>query len=182
MQQRNIKLLSEIHRKLTLKGWEKLQSKRAEKVIEAPLQKFKVFEDVLSLIRFNRDMKLLVETENYLRLVKYQPGRIEFQLTKEASSDLPSRLSKKLKSWTGEYWGITIVNEGGGPTITEQRNKSTQDLHVQVMKNPMVKLVLENFPGSIINEVHLQKPEIKEAITDELINNEEEWDPFEDND
>ena len=39
----------------------------------------------------------------------------------------------------------------------------------------MVKLVLENFPGSIINEVHLQKPEIKEAITDELINNEEEW-------
>jgi hypothetical protein len=50
------------------------------------------------------------------------------------------------------------------------------------MKNPMVKLVLENFPGSIINEVHLQKPEIKEAITDELINNEEEWDPFEDND
>ena len=34
MQQRNIKLLSEIHRKLTLKGWEKLQSKRAEKVIE----------------------------------------------------------------------------------------------------------------------------------------------------
>ena len=155
---------------------------RAEKVIEAPLQKFKVFEDVLSLIRFNRDMKLLVETENYLRLVKYQPGRIEFQLTKEASSDLPSRLSKKLKSWTGEYWGITIVNEGGGPTIAEQRNKSTQDLHVKVMKNPMVKLVLENFPGSIINEVHLQKPEIKEAITDELINNEEEWDPFEDND
>jgi DNA polymerase-3 subunit gamma/tau len=154
---------------------------RTEKVIEAPLQKFKVFEDVLSLIRFNRDMKLLVETENYLRLVKYQPGRIEFQLTKEASSDLPSRLSKKLNSWTGAYWGITIVNEGGGPTIAEQRNKSTQDLHAQVMKNPMVKLVLENFPGSIINEVHLQKQEIKESISDELINNEEEWDPFEDN-
>ena len=34
MQQRNVKLLTEIHRKLTLKGWEKLQSKRAEKVIE----------------------------------------------------------------------------------------------------------------------------------------------------
>ena len=34
MQQQNIKLLTEIHRKLTLKGWEKLQSKRAEKVIE----------------------------------------------------------------------------------------------------------------------------------------------------
>ena len=34
MQQRNLKLLTEIHRKLTLKGWNKFQSKRAEKVIE----------------------------------------------------------------------------------------------------------------------------------------------------
>jgi len=34
MQQTNHKLLTEIHRKLTLKGWEKLQSKRGEKIIE----------------------------------------------------------------------------------------------------------------------------------------------------
>jgi integrase len=34
MQLKNHKLLTEIHRKLTLKGWEKLQSKRGEKVIE----------------------------------------------------------------------------------------------------------------------------------------------------
>ena len=33
MQQQNIKLLTEIHRKLTLKGWEKLQSKRADNII-----------------------------------------------------------------------------------------------------------------------------------------------------
>ena len=46
-------------------------------------------------------MKLLVEVESYLRLVKYQPGRIEFQLTTEANTDLPSRLAKRLKFWTG---------------------------------------------------------------------------------
>ena len=34
MQQTNHKLLTEIHRKLTIKGWEKLQSRRGEKVIE----------------------------------------------------------------------------------------------------------------------------------------------------
>jgi len=33
MQSSNPKLLTEIHRKLTLKGWEKLQQKRAEKII-----------------------------------------------------------------------------------------------------------------------------------------------------
>jgi len=155
---------------------------KVKEIIEDPLQQFKTFEDVVSLIRFNRDMKLLVETENYLRLVKYKPGRIEFQLTQEASIDIPSRLAKKLKSWTGENWGITIVNEGGGPTIGEKRDASKQNLHLKVMKHPMVKSVLENFPGSNIHEVHVQNLPLGNSDNDKiLISQEEEWDPFEEN-
>ena len=155
---------------------------KVKEIIEDPLQQFKTFEDVVSLIRFNRDMKLLVETENYLRLVKYKPGRIEFQLTQEASIDIPSRLAKKLKSWTGENWGITIVNEGGGATIAEKRDASKQNLHLEVMEHPMVKSVLENFPGSNIHEVHVQKLQLENSDNDNiLISQEEEWDPFEEN-
>ena len=155
---------------------------KVKEIIEDPLQQFKTFEDVVSLIRFNRDMKLLVETENYLRLVRYQPGRIEFQLTQEASIDIPSRLAKKLKSWTGENWGITIVNEGGGATIGEKRDASKQNLHLKVMKHPMVKSVLENFPGSNIHEVHVQNLPLGNSDNDKiLISQEEEWDPFEEN-
>lgn len=156
---------------------------KVEEIIEDPLQQFKTFEDVISLIRFNRDMKLLVETENYLKLVKYQPGRIEFQLTQEASTDLPSRLAKKLKSWTGKNWGITIVNEGGGPTIAEKRNANKQSLHLEVMEHPMVKSVMENFPGSNIHEVHIQKLPLENSDSDEmLVSQEEAWDPFEEDD
>ena len=155
---------------------------KVKEIIEDPLEQFKTFEDVVSLIRFNRDMKLLVETENYLRLVKYQPGRIEFQLTQEASIDIPSRLAKKLKSWTGENWGITIVNEGGGATIAEKRDASKQNLHLEVMEHPMVKSVLENFPGSNIHEVHVQNLPLGNSDNDKiLISQEEEWDPFEEN-
>ena len=155
---------------------------KVKEIIEDPLEQFKKFEDVVSLIRFNRDMKLLVETENYLRLVKYKPGRIEFQLTQEASIDIPSRLAKKLKSWTGENWGITIVNEGGGTTIAEKRDASKQNLHLEVMEHPMVKSVLENFPGSNIHEVHVQKLPLENSDNDNiLISQEEEWDPFEEN-
>ena len=156
---------------------------KVEEIIEDPLQQFKTFEDVISLIRFNRDMKLLVETENYLKLVKYQPGRIEFQLTQEASTDLPSRLAKKLKSWTGKNWGITIVNEGGGPTIAEKRNANKQSLHLEVMEHPMVKSVMENFPGSKIHEVHIQKLPLENSDSDEmLVSQEGTWDPFEEDD
>ena len=155
---------------------------KVKEIIEDPLLQFKTFDDVVSLIRFNRDMKLLVETENYLRLVKYQPGRIEFQLTPEASSDIPSRLAKKLKSWTGENWGVTIVNKGGGPTIAEKRDASKQNLHLKVMEHPMVKSVLENFPGSNIHEVHIQNLQLDTSDNDKiLISQEEEWDPFEEN-
>jgi DNA polymerase III subunit gamma/tau len=155
---------------------------KVKEIIEDPLQQFKTFDDVVSLIRFNRDMKLLVETENYLRLVKYQPGRIEFQLTPEASSDIPSRLAKKLKSWTGENWGVTIVNKGGGPTIAEKRDAGKKNLHLKVMEHPMVKSVLENFPGSNIHEVHIQNLQLETSDNDKiLISQEEEWDPFEEN-
>ena len=37
------------------------------------------FEDVVELIRRMRDVKLLVDVENGVRLVSYAPGRIEFE-------------------------------------------------------------------------------------------------------
>jgi DNA polymerase-3 subunit gamma/tau len=43
------------------------------------LAAFPDFESVIELIRRMRDMKLLLEVEEHLRLVRYSPGRIEFQ-------------------------------------------------------------------------------------------------------
>ena len=44
-----------------------------------PLARYATFEDVVALIRARRDMSLLVEIENGVRLVRYAPGRIEFE-------------------------------------------------------------------------------------------------------
>ena len=148
-----------------------------------PLSHYATFQDVTSLIRFNRDMKLLVEVESYLRLVKYQPGRIEFQLTTEANTDLPSRLAKKLKFWTGANWGISIVNDGGGLTISEQREIETKNLHSLALKNPMVKSALENFPKAKIQEIYTQTSEVEKSEDEAYLTSyDEEWDPFEEND
>ena len=148
-----------------------------------PLYHYATFQDVTSLIRFKRDMKLLVEVESFLRLVKYKPGRIEFQLTDEANTDLPSRLAKKLKFWTGENWGISIVNKGGGLTISEQRDIETKNLHALALKNPMVQSALENFPKAKIQEIYTQTLEVEESDDEEhLTSYDEEWDPFEGND
>jgi DNA polymerase-3 subunit gamma/tau len=116
-------------------------------------------------------------------LVKYQPGRIEFQLTTEANTDLPSRLAKKLKFWTGANWGISIVNEGGGLTISEQRDVETKNLHSLALKNPMVKSALENFPKAKIQEIYTKTSEGDKSDDEaNLTSYDEEWDPFEEND
>ena len=48
-----------------------------------PLSDYPDFDSVVALIRARRDMTLLVEVETNLRLVRYSPGRIEFQPTEK---------------------------------------------------------------------------------------------------
>ncbi len=117
------------------------------------LTRYERFEDVVALIRTRRDMKLLVEVENYLRLVKYSPGRIEFEPTEQAPTDLAARLSSRLQNWTGVRWGVSVVSEGGGKTIGEVKAEARDDLYVQAAAHPLVQAVLETFPGAEIRDV-----------------------------
>ncbi|MEF9604230.1 DNA polymerase III subunit gamma/tau, partial [Paracoccus sp. PXZ] len=64
---------------------------------------FPDFESVIELIRRMRDMKLLLDVEDHLRLVRYSPGRIEFQPTEQAPRDFAQRLAERLRGWTGGH-------------------------------------------------------------------------------
>ena len=145
------------------------------------LARFAEFPDVVELIRARRDMKLLVEVEHSLRLASYTPGRIEFQPTDDAPSDLPSRLAARLQTWTGVRWGVTVVSDGGGATIAEQRAEERDDLHARVADHPLVSAALLAFPGAEIREVR----RVEDLLSDddmvtELPEMDDDWDPFED--
>src|SRR5690606_15521277 len=62
---------------------------------EVALARYASFPAVVELIRANRDVKLLLEVENHLRLVHYAPGRIEFEPTADAPRDLAATLDRK---------------------------------------------------------------------------------------
>ena len=57
---------------------------------------YPTFESVLEIIRKFRDMKLLIDVENSIRLNSYLPGRIEFTPTEDAPKDLAQRLGLSL--------------------------------------------------------------------------------------
>jgi DNA polymerase-3 subunit gamma/tau len=141
------------------------------------------FDAVVELIRSRRDQLLLAEVEQNLRLVRYAPGRIEFQPTAQAAPDLAARLSQRLQAWTGVRWVISVAAAGGGATIAEARAEAAGSREARVLRLPAVQAVLAAFPGARVVAVRDPVPEpdsAAPAAPEVLPAVEDEWDPFDD--
>ena len=143
------------------------------------LQHYARFEDVVELIRTHRDVKLLVEVETGLRLVSYQPGRIEVNPTPDAARDLVGRLGARLQAWTGNRWAISIA-EGGDPTIAETRDAAENAIRAEAERHPLVQAVIAAFPKATITEIRTEAEKEQDALEDALPEVDDEWDPFDD--
>ena len=147
---------------------------------ESALARFPTFTHVFDLIRANREMKLCIEVEEDLRLVSYQPGRIEFEPGPRAARDLAQRLGQCLQSSTGVRWTVSVTASGGQPTISETRNAATDQLRAAARKNETVAAILSAFPNARIGDLHTAEALSASAAESALDEVEDEWDPFED--
>jgi DNA polymerase III subunit gamma/tau len=138
------------------------------------------FDQIVALIREKRDVQLLVEVETTLRLARFSPGRIEFQPTSNAAPDFASRLSGRLASWTGARWAVSVVSEGGAPTIAEVRDKDRIATEDEAATIPLVQAVLAAFPGAKIIEIRTPQAMAALAAIDALPEADDDFDPFED--
>ena len=147
---------------------------------EVALARYPSFDHVVELIRTNRDVKLLVEVETGVRLVSYRPGRIEFAPAPSAEPELAQRLASRLQGWTGNRWAVSVVAEGGDPTIAELRDADELQLRETVAAHPLVQAVLAEFPKAAITQIRSAQ-DIASAIQAEALPEvPDEWDPFED--
>ncbi|MGR3701255.1 MAG: DNA polymerase III subunit gamma/tau [Paracoccaceae bacterium] len=144
------------------------------------LARFPTFDHVVDLIRANRDVKLLVEVETGVQLAAYRPGRIEFVPAQGAASDLAQRLGQRLQLWTGNRWAVSLVNEGGAPSIAAARDATEANLRAEAEAHPMMQAVLSAFPKARITEIRTPDKLAAAAQTEALPEVEDEWDPFED--
>ncbi len=142
------------------------------------------FASVVALIREKRDMALLLEVETTLRLVKYSPGRIEFQPTQTAAPDLAARLAGRLQGWTGARWGVSVTASGGGETLAEMRLRERDVKAEAALQNPTVAAIFASFPTAQITEIRdLQAAGLaaaQDALPEAEDNIDPDWDPFED--
>ena len=147
--------------------------------LDTALARYPSFDHVVELIRANRDGKLLADVETDLRLVSYQPGRIEFEPTERAPADLAQRLGARLQGWTGNRWAVSVVAEGGGKTIDEVRNAERYALEDKARAHPLVQAVIAAFPDAKIEEVRTPEALAAQAEAQALPEVDDEWDPFE---
>ena len=144
------------------------------------------FASVVALIEETRDIKLLIEVKNCLRLISYAPGRMEFQLTDDAPADLVQRLKRALQLATGANWIISLANEGGAPTIAEQDQAASRAIAAELERHPLLQAVKTAFPKARIAAIRTRAELLAAAQAEALPelpdpdDLPEDWDPFED--
>ncbi len=141
-------------------------------VEEAPVEpRIASMTDLVALCDANRDMALKVQIKQFLRPVKFDPGRIEVSLTEHAPRMLVSDLTTRLHTWTGRRWVVTISRERGGDTLSEIEQARRDVALLDAKNDPSVAAILARFPGAKIIDVRLpdavETPEI-ELESDEV--------------
>ncbi len=108
------------------------------------------FPALVALAGEKRDIALKIALEREVRLVRFEPGRLEFELAPGGSPQLAQNLAQRLQLWTGERWMVSLVNSGGGQTLAEQREAATRERLGGLEADPLIASVLARFPGAQI--------------------------------
>ncbi len=118
--------------------------------------------DLVALARAKGARILERHLENVVHLVSLERGKIEFRPGTHAPRSLAGDLAQRLRDWTGQRWIVTLANEGGAPTIAEQRQMDERALKDAVSGEPFVRAVLDAFPGAEIVSVRDKRVEVEE--------------------
>jgi DNA polymerase-3 subunit gamma/tau len=117
----------------------------------APTASIRNLEDVVALCEPRSELR--VNLEHNVHLVRLEPGLIEIRPTARAPRTLANDLQTKLRAATGERWTVSIASQGGAPTLAEQKQAAKTARFEAVAQEPLVRAVLDRFPGAEIKAV-----------------------------
>ena len=121
-------------------------------VVEAPSGP-KNFNELIDLFRQHKELLVHASLISDVHLISFKPERLEIRLNPNAPKELPNKIISCLNQWTGKKWAVIISGEIGEPTLEEQA-KQNFFAQVEAAKNlPIVKEILESFPGAVIKSI-----------------------------
>ena len=128
---------------------------RAQPEALASTVAFANLEAIVARAVAERELRLKIALEQNVRIIRFESGRIEMELTKDAPADLAGELSRKLQAWSGTRWVISIGRGPGQPTLQERAQAAKAVLVTDARADPLVAAVLARFPGAEIVDVRV---------------------------
>jgi len=111
------------------------------------------FAAVVALVRDKKEVVLGMHLTDHVHLVHFEAGQIELRLADKAPAKLPNELGARLSEWTGRQWFVSVSTDQGAATMRDQSEKIETGRRAEAAADPLVKAVMETFPGAKIKEV-----------------------------
>jgi len=121
-------------------------------VVSGP--RFASFRDVVALAAERKEAMLHAHLLHSVHLVRFAPPVIELRPRTEAPRDLASKVATLLSEATGTRWTIAVSAAAGEATLAEQGNAAHSARRAAAADHPLVRSILEAFPGARIDTVH----------------------------
>jgi DNA polymerase III subunit gamma/tau len=112
------------------------------------------FRDVVALAAERREATLHAHLVHSAHLVRFAPPVIDMRPEPAAPRDLAPRLARLLLEATGTRWTIALSASPGEPTLAEQGAAADAARRASAADHPLVRAILEAFPGAQIDAVH----------------------------
>jgi DNA polymerase-3 subunit gamma/tau len=126
------------------------------------------FSDVVALAGEKREVMLHAHLRQSAHLVRFAPPVIELRLEPGAPRDFSARLAALLEAETGRRWTIALSQAAGEPTIDEVERAAETAARADAVDHPLMRAILETFPGARIEKMHAAAPEIAQPPPDWL--------------
>ncbi len=135
---------SEINNSIKVTPTFSVKPVQQEKIIEENCDTdLKSFEDIIELVKLNKNIRLQYDLENNVSLVSFERGKIELNILNNDEKILFT-LSNKLQEWTHEKWLVVSSSLQGKKTIKEVRDDKEFELQSLIKEHPIyTKAIIE---------------------------------------
>ena len=128
----------------------------------------------MALAGEKRDVLLKTALEQQMRPVAFREKSIEVALVEGTDPGIIQTLSARLKLWTGQVWGVAVSRRAAtGPTIRDVKNEHVAKAQSEAVEDPLVKAILDMFPGSKVT-VKLRDDPVPDTAYEEAFSEERE--------
>jgi DNA polymerase-3 subunit gamma/tau len=130
---------------------------------QAALATVTSYKELIALAQAKRDVLVKLALEGQMRPISFEQGRIEVALADGADPGMIATLSARLQLWTGQRWLITVSSKPPeGMTVRQEAAQRQQDAQAAAHEDPLVRAILETFPGAKLVNVKLRDEAVAE--------------------